>query len=158
MINNKLTEPQNLGCLLFIIIPLLIAVVYIFSDDLSELIIEDFEENSEYYNSIIEEIENSKFKFKDGAEYTMNELPLAIQEKLKKTKLHEHLESLTVSKNCYKQGELCVSFELVRLELCYSSLTNDPIRPKSGEHLNDYFIELWGLDKNWYLWKDNDFI
>ncbi|WP_461641261.1 hypothetical protein [Labilibaculum euxinus] len=120
-------------------------------------VIVDIKSNPEIYNKITETISTcdlSRFSYNQniGKEYFPKELNQAISE----TVLGDRVEYLTISKysDCTD-----INFELIsgKLHLRFEPCPRLDF-PKPDSYEEEGLIERWGINNNWMIWKNNDFV
>ena len=116
----------------------------------------DIKLNSENYLELIETIKNTDITNNCDKYISLDKLPNSIIEKLVKTKIKRNLNYIVISKieSC---TDIKIEFIVGKLHLEYYSCSNSDF-PKPDSYLKEGFIETFGIDKNWCLWIDNDFI
>ena len=130
----------------------LVVLFFIFRSPLEMRIKSDVLEKTQNYSRSIELLKQyvkvSEFDLLINPE----NLNKNVQLELDKLIIKNHLRYVTVSKN--KNGYYFISLTLSdNLHLEYSDLEND-----IAEHEVNGFIETWRINKQWSIWKDNDYI
>ncbi|QCK15735.1 hypothetical protein DCC35_13775 [Mangrovivirga cuniculi] len=120
-------------------------------------IIDDMNSNIENYDSIINIINNNDFKrFKYGQYISREYFPKSLIQALNKTALKGRVQYLILNKgfNCNSKA---IEFISSKFHIRYTPCPG-PDFPKPGSYEEVGLIETWGIDENWMIWKDNDYI
>jgi len=133
---------------------LLILILLIIScTKLEKTIPNDIINNQEKYNQIIKTIEESDFsRFSLNQFISKEYFPSELKDLLKTTKLENKVEYLIFhKKNCEQK-----SFELASdgYYIVYNPCPEKDF-PLPNSYLNEGITEIWGINKNWMMWKDN---
>jgi len=125
--------------------------------DYEEKIITDIKSEPESYNKLIKTINEcdlSRFSYNQhiGKEY----FPKILDEAINNTVLRDKVQFLVISK--YSDCDQ-INVELIssRLRVRYEPCPRQEF-PKQDSYEEEGLIERWGINSNWMIWKDNDFI
>ena len=124
---------------------------------MEKTISEDIKNDKEKYNELAETVDKCNFsRFSNGQFISKEYFPKTLNEVLKKTKLKNKVEYIVLIKspNCEQK-----SFELIckRYQVMYNPCPESDF-PLPDSYLKEGLIETWGIDNNWIIWKDNDYI
>lgn len=125
--------------------------------DYEQKIINDIKSESVNYKILIETINNcdlSRFKYN---QYISEEyFPKKLVEAIDKTILKDKVRYIIIDKktDC---DSLTVEIISGRLHIRYEPCPRLDF-PKPDTYIEEGLIESWGIDSNWMIWKDNDYI
>lgn len=121
-----------------------------------ESIREDIIENNENYTKLITDIKSFNFNDKYGKLINISDLPTNIKTDISNLKYGGEARYLIIFKDsssthCNLEIGLGGNWYIQ-----YSDTPND--MPKPGSYEKTEFIEIWGVNKNWSITYDSDFI
>ncbi len=124
---------------------------------LENTIADDIKRNKKKYTEIVETIYNCDFsRFKMGQYISYNYFPQKLKEALNQTELKNKIKYLILiqDSNCN-----LLSIELIsgRYQIMYVPCPESDF-PKPDSYKEEGLIEIWGINKNWFIWKDNDYM
>lgn len=152
---KSLTKIDKYSIYSFLIISLIFVLFLLFKKDKYEILKEDFIENEVFFDDLILEVKKSKNQKYCNRTLEIKNLPLNIKKQLIKANIDDFFKvTITTNSefNYYK-----IDFESEdNLHLIYSDEPNN--LHYRNYHNENGLIETWGLDKNWEIWIDHDFI
>lgn len=125
--------------------------------DYEQKIIVDIKSDSDNYDKLIETINKcdlSRFKYN---QYISKEyFPENLVDAINKTVLKDKVRYIVIDKetDC---DSLTVEIISGRLHIRYEPCPR-PDFPKANIYVEEGLIETWGINNNWMIWKDNDYI
>tara|TARA_B100002051_G_C16438688_1_gene487828 strand:+ start:31 stop:474 length:444 start_codon:yes stop_codon:yes gene_type:complete len=126
----------------------------------SDHIVPDFEDMKTDLDLIVKHLPTDPIYNSELNKFVrVNELSKESQELINRLDLNNVYYVILSTTSCSDANgfELEIVFE-GDWHLCYSPCEVSFISPGEHKEMNDHFIESWGLDSNWYLWVNRDFI
>ena len=124
---------------------------------LESTIKDDIQNNNKEYTELVQTIGKCDFpRFSYGQFIAKKHFPSELVEVLSHTKLKDKIQYIILIKNADCDH---VTFELLsgRYHIIFNSCPNSNF-PLPDSYKKEGFIETWGINNNWFIWKDNDFI
>ena len=125
--------------------------------DYEQKIINEIKSEPDNYKILIKIINNcdlSRFKYN---QYISKEyFPKKLTEAIDKTILKDKVRYIIIDKEA-DCDSLTVEIISGRLHIRYEPCPR-PDFPKPDTYKEEGLIESWGIDSNWMIWKDNDYI
>lgn len=152
---NKLSRIEKISILIFILF-LTAFFTFQFLHDKKETLKTDLIENSEDYSKLVKNIKSFDFKDQYGVRLDTNNLPKQIKAAISNLKFGDEIRYLVINKDStstYFEFEIALNDNWF---LLYSNIPNSMRNP--GSYESSGLIEIWGIDKNWSIMHDNDFI
>lgn len=140
-----------------IIFGLVIILTFTACSDFESQVVNEVNSDSEKYTDLIKTVENCHFSTDlYGKFISADKFPDSLKLALNKTRLKGKVNYIVIDKNNDCKG-LSVEFILGNTHLEFNSCPDSGF-PKAGSYKDEGFIETWGINRNWLIWKDNDFI
>ncbi len=127
-----------------------------FSSKKEESIREDIIQNNQNYAKLITDIKSFNFNDNYGKLININALPKNIKTDISMLKYGEEARYLIIyrdSTNTFYNFEIVLSGNWY---IKYSEIPDNILKP--GTYQKNEFVETWGVDKNWSITYDSDFI
>ncbi len=140
-----------------IIFGLVIILIFAACSDFESQLVNEINSGSEKYTDLIQSVENCHFSTDlYGKFINAEKFPASLELALNKTRLKGKVNYIVIDKNTDCKG-ISVEFILGNTHLVFESCPDSRF-PKPGSYKEEGFIETWGINPNWLIWKDNDFI
>lgn len=125
--------------------------------DYESQIIHDINSNFEKYNGLIESVEKCNFSTNlYGKFISKDKFPDSLNSSLIKTKLKDQVNYIVIDKKNECNG-INVEFFIGNTHLEFVSCPDSEF-PEPNSYREEGFIEIWGINANWFIWRDNNFI
>ncbi len=140
-----------------IIFGLVIILIFTACSDFESQVVSEINSDSEKYTDLIKSVENCHFSTDlYGKFINAEKFPDSLELALNKTRLKGMVNYIVIEKNNDCKG-ISVEFILSNTHLEFDSCPDSEF-PEPGSYKEEGFIEIWGINCNWLIWKDNDFI
>ena len=140
-----------------IIFGLVIILIFIACSDFESQVINEINTDSEKYTDLIESVENCHFSTDlYGKIINAEKFPDSLELALNKTRLKGKVNYIVIDKKSDCKG-ISVEFILGNTHLEYDSCPDSEF-PKPDTQEKRGNIDIRGINNNWIIWIDNDFI
>jgi hypothetical protein len=119
----------------------------------SNRIINDLSNYPDIYSELVDKIKVSDSLSTNGTLINFNELPADIVKIFSKTVIRNRVDYISIDKLAC--GDISLEIIMKNDHLEYSACPESNF-PKPNTYKKSDFIEIWGINENWYLWIDND--